>query len=586
MFGRILPLGLLIIMVVSIPLASFAGGAATEESSILPDARGNMPPSHRAVSPAPEGTRDYAELPGWPMTMGVDPYYAPAGGPAMVDIDGDGRMEVFAGSTDRKLYGWRIGGTPLTGFPITLDSKVQSSPVVGDIDGDSRPEILVVSSGGYVYAFETNGTATPGWPAHPGGNGAMISIVLQDFDGDQIPEVVLPNGNNLYVWRGNGTNYPGFPVAYQSSYGACSTPAVGDLDGDGTLEIVVEGWEWMSVFHQNGTMAAGWPYHLPLSYEGFSYSSPALVDFDGDGYKEIAAAYHESGGGNWSGKVCIWRHNGAVVPGWPVVLQDFGSWCYSTPAVGDVDEDGAPEIAVDSHNGRLYILNFNGTNVTGFPVDTGYYNLEASCSIGDIDDDGDLETCVGSNQDSGVFMSYEKDGSVTPGFPLSMTGAMVVSGSCIGDPDGNGAVNICAHDKLGKVHMWDLPHAIHADRIPWGRPFHDDHHTGNVDWIDPAAVEGSTAPPSLRLDPAWPNPSAGRVSFVLEADPTQRVHLTIVDASGREIATLQDGPAGARERIFAFDPMRVAGAPVPAGVYFCRAVCQGRVLSRSFVHVR
>jgi hypothetical protein len=548
--------------------------------------KGNLPPVSRATLPDAEGTRDYPELPGWPASMVVDPNYPPAGGPAMVDIDGDGRMEIFAGSTNGKLYGWRIDGTALPGFPITLNNRIQSSPAVGDIDGDGHPEILVVCQSGFVYAFHTNGAAVAGWPVHPGGNGAMISIVLRDLDGDHIPEIILPNANYLYVWRGNGTNYPGFPVFYQSAYGACATPAVGDLDGDGRPEIVVEGWEWLSVFRQDGTMAAGWPFHLPLSYEGFSYSSPALVDFDGDGHREIVAGYDESGGGNWSGKVCIWRFDGTVVPGWPVVLEDSGSWCYSTPAIGDIDEDGAPEIAVDSHNGRIYALKFNGTNVPGFPVETGYYNLESSASIADVDGDGHLEILFGSNQQPGVFMSYEKDGSVTPGFPVSMTSAMMPSGSCIGDPDGDGHVNVCAHDKSGKVHMWNLPFAYHADRVPWGRPYHDDFHTGNVDWINPAAVGDADMRVQVRLDPAWPNPSSGRVSFALRADPTQRVVLTIVDPAGRAIATLHDGAFGAGGASFTFDPSRERGEPIPGGVYFCRAVCGGRAFSRSFVYVR
>lgn len=585
----ILAFSLLVVAIA--PLTHAARGAILSaeppsSASILPDASGNVPPSGPAAPPGPQGIRDYPELPGWPTTMGVDPNYGPAGGPATADVDRDGRLEIFAASTDRKLYGWRFDGTPMPGFPITLDSMVQSSPAVGDIDGDGDPEILVVSRGGYVYAFETHGGATAGWPLHPGGNGAMISVVLQDFDGDRIPEVVLPNGNNLYVWRGDGTNYPGFPVAYPSAYGACSTPAVGDLDGDGTLEIVVEGWEWMSVFHQDGSMAAGWPYHLPLAYEGFSYSSPALVDFDGDGRKEIVAAYAESGGGNWQGKVCVWRSNGSVVPGWPVVLQDFGSWCYSTPAVGDVDQDGSPECAVTSHNGRLYVLNFDATNIQGFPVQTGYYNLEASCSIADIDDDGRLEVFMGSNQQPGAFLSYEMDGSVTPGFPLAMTAAMVVSGSCVGDPDASGAVNICAHDRAGKVHMWNLPFAIHADRIPWGRPFHDDHHTGNVSWVHPAAVDDAAEKASVQLFQAWPNPSMGRVSFALRIDPPQHVRLTVVDPAGHRIATLHDGMVGAGTRQFAFDPTRLTRTPIPAGVYFCRATCGDKAVARSFVYIR
>ncbi|MFB3910501.1 MAG: T9SS type A sorting domain-containing protein [Candidatus Eisenbacteria bacterium] len=519
-----------------------------------------------AAQGEPQGElRSFLEHPGWPRQMAVHPNYSPAGGPATVDTDGDGEMEIFAASTDGKLYGWRTDGTALAGFPVTVGSRVQSSPSIGDITGDGVPEIVVVELT-HVLARRLDGGAL--WSVALSGSSNMSSAVLEDLDGDGTLEVIAGFGNFIHVFRGDGSYYPGFPAAIQSMYGACATPAVGDLDNDGVQEIVVEGWEYLNVLHEDGTVMAGWPQHLPLSYDGYSYASPALVDFDGNGDLEIAVGYHESGGGNWSGKVAVWHHDGTLAPGWPYVMQDFGSWCYSTPAVGDVDEDGAPEFAVTSHNGRIYLFNFDGTLVPGFPVNANWPNMECSCSIADIDDDGHLEILAGSNTTPGEFRAYERDGTMTPGFPVPTGGAMVVSGSCDADVDGDGQVNVCIHTSSGSVHLWDLPYTFHADRVAWGRPYHDDHHTGNVRTPNPASIfEPSIVAPSAILR-GFPNPTRDRIVFSWQGGAAGGT-MELLDPSGRRIAAFPLG--GSREAAIDLRALRApGGAPLPAGVYLAR----------------
>ena len=161
------------ILVFAFLALTLAAGTVLAAAATCPNAAGMLPPASIGSAPGATGPtllpgeRSYPELAGWPATLGVNPNYAPGEGPATVDINGDGRLEVFAASTDAKLYGWKIDGTPLPGFPVTLNGKAQSSPAVGDIDGDGVPEILVATTGGYAYAFKANGTPVTGWPAVP-----------------------------------------------------------------------------------------------------------------------------------------------------------------------------------------------------------------------------------------------------------------------------------------------------------------------------------------------------------------------------------------------------------------------------------
>ena len=577
-------LGILMIATVLSLIATQAVPAAP-----TPDAAGRLPAFSYPVAQCGvvPPARAIPQMPGWPKTMGTHVNFKPAEGPATVDIDGDGNLEVFAASTDQKLYGWRYDGTPLAGFPKTLNGRMTTSPTLGDIDGDGAPEIVVVTSTGYAYALETNGTVMTGWPKTGLGNPAISSAVLTDLDGDGILEIIVCAGNTLNVWRANGSNFPGFPANFQSMYGTCSTPAVGDIDGDGHAEIVVEGWEYMTVFHSNGTIASGWPYHLPQSYNGFSYAAPVLVDFDGDGYREIAAGYHESGGGDWRGIACVWRYDGTVASGWPRAMEAYG-WCYSTPAVGDIDEDGQLEFAMTSHDGNLYVFNADGTNVPPFPVQEGTYNGESSCAIADVDGDGHLEIMYGDNNNPGLYYAFERDGTITPGFPTVIQGAMAVSGSCVMDVDHNGHVNICAHDVSGNVNLWDLSAAYQANLTPFGRPHHDDQHTGLFDRRPPASVEPDLASLGWRLAPVRPNPTGGRIDLVVQVPRPSPIELTIVDAAGRVVARLANPSARDGELRWGCDlnSTRLGSRPLAAGGYFCRLRTPEGTLSRPFILLR
>jgi FG-GAP-like repeat/Dockerin type I domain len=144
-------------------------------------------------------------------------------------------------------------------------------------------------------------------------------------------------------------------------------------------------------------------------------SSPTLADFDGNGSLEIIF-------GTLDGRLHVLdSHTGQEAPNWP---QQLSAPIDSTPAVGDVDGDGQPEIiatcgVADSSwvprgawgpqaNGALYVFNADGTVVThGETMDwwnmaTGVLEPDgftegiiANPAVGDIDGDGVDEIVAG-----------------------------------------------------------------------------------------------------------------------------------------------------------------------------------------------
>ena len=81
----------------------------------------------------------------------------------------------------------------------------------------------------------------------------------------------------------------------------------------------------------------------------------------------------------------------SVQPGWP---QTTGDWVESSPALGDLDEDGHLEVIVGSNDMKVYAWHGNGTPVAGWPQTTGDI-VRSSPALGDLDGDGDPEVVVG-----------------------------------------------------------------------------------------------------------------------------------------------------------------------------------------------
>lgn len=91
----------------------------------------------------------------------------------------------------------------------------------------------------------------------------------------------------------------------------------------------------------------------------------------------------------------------------------------------------------------------------------------------------------------------------------------------------------------------------------------------------------------FRLEPARPNPSAGRgVALAWHIPRASPVRLEIFTAGGRRVRVLAEGPAAAGRHEAAWDGTDRHGAPVAPGVYLARLSAEGRVTTRSLVIAR
>lgn len=90
----------------------------------------------------------------------------------------------------------------------------------------------------------------------------------------------------------------------------------------------------------------------------------------------------------------------------------------------------------------------------------------------------------------------------------------------------------------------------------------------------------------LRLEQNVPNPFNPDTRIGLVLDRPGRIRLTIHDARGGLISTLIDGEMPRGRRDVWWNGRNSKGQPVSSGVYFCRLVSEGRVLTRKMTLLR
>ena len=252
-----------------------------------------------------------------------------------------------------------------------------------------------------------------GFPANPSFKN-IRNLTLADLDGDGSHEILAGIDGTLYAFRAD-------TLLWEKALAgtAIYPPSVADLDRDGAPEIVLNTGGVPSngrvyALAADGTDLPGWPLDLD---QHWMLVAPTLADLDGNDTLEIICLERVPPGG----RVHVRRLDGSTFSeGWPVTLAATPA---VTPSVGDVDNDGEPEIVVYSTEAR-YILRRDGSAEAGFPLLTHperRYSYQSPLLV-DLDGDQDLEI-IGATHGSAEaaqpeFYVMEHDGGDAPGWPI------------------------------------------------------------------------------------------------------------------------------------------------------------------------
>jgi MYXO-CTERM domain-containing protein len=357
-----------------------------------------------------------------------------------------------------------------------------------------------------------------------------------DFDQDGLADIVVAAfDGNVYVFKGDGSILPGFPVRAHSSSAyrfdrIMSTPVVTDLNEDGIPDILVGSNETIGddgdvgfyfAIDGRGTNApAGpslpnWPVEVGATYFGpitgtGTTASPAVLSLGGPGSVD---ALLQTNGSPLVIPADPGPQSGATPPGTLLPAPDggtagfaapnvFGSLSVaasdtilpllSHPSVGDLDQDGVPDVvmtgegeSVETSLGAKTAVPFQhllgmwsgktGQPMPGSPVVLEDYSFMTGQAIADITGDGYPEVIAGTG---GYFVhAVDACGREASGWP-KFTGGWTMGTPAVGDVTGAGHLDVVATTREGNLYAWSTRVAAMTTVVQWESFHRDNQNTG------------------------------------------------------------------------------------------------------------
>ena len=413
--------------------------------------------------------------------------------PTFGDLDGDGDLDMLVGERFGSIRMFENTGTasapvfvehtgaanPLNGVNVGTLSR----PALVDLDGDGDLDVAVGQSDGTLkYFLNTGSSASPTFIAQTGVanpfNGIDVvsssdaTFIDLDHDGDRDLAVGGQDGTvryfenigsaatPIFVERTGGANpFDGIDV------GSVSSPHLGDVDGDGDFDLTVGNLGGIVRYYENTGSAGAAVFtqrtgaENPFASVAVQHDAiPVLVDLNTDGRTDLAV-------GGEDGKVVFLTDPAAADPFTGIDVN-----AESAPALADVDGDGDDDLLVGDVSGDIHYFKNTGTATDPhFVEQTGASSPFNGISVGgvaapefvDLDNDGDLDLVIG--QKGGIIRYFKNTGTTTdPHFVQQTGGANPFNGLNLGnysrpafaDLDGDGDLDLFSGSQGGTIRYF------------------------------------------------------------------------------------------------------------------------------------
>jgi len=317
-----------------------------------------------------------------------------------------------------------------------------------------------------------------------------------DFDGDidvlLITDYSGTDSDEVSWWE----NLDGAGTAWEQHVLTSTFPDAqdincGDIDGDDDLDILTTGWEssylswWENVDLENDN----WVEHV-IDLDGDPVTNPIgseLAYLDTDGDLDIVLSDLEHGNSN-----VMFIENDDYGADW--LKNTIDGWYNSPwyPRVGDLDDDGFPDLAACSigYDDVYWWRNEDGYGTFGSAqiISDGELDDPKQIELADLDDDDDLDVIVGSAED-GVYW-WANDGS-GGGWNITTVTEILGSRSLEAlDIDGDGDVDLLFSTEGGEVYWFENADGAGGS---WNEHLVDEH-VPNCRWAEGADINDDGHP--------------------------------------------------------------------------------------------
>lgn len=351
-----------------------------------------------------------------------------------------------------------LGQGDLQGWPIQTVEEQRCAPLLFDLDGDGLDDYIAANNDQSLDIWHGDGTTHAGWPVPTSPYFGNVTPAIGDVTGDGRREVVAASETGmLYAYDDMALSLPSFPIYVGSP--VSGAPLLADLDGDGALEILIQprGQE-IFAFDGKGQPLPGWPRAIPHVESGSP--TPAFGNLDGLGNPEIVAVNHDGRHGH----LLVFTASGTPLPGYPIPLEaPLGS-----PHLADLDRDGDLEILLTSGD-RLLALHHDGSPLAGYPYAPKEGALNTAPAVGDVNGDGypEIVFCSGA----GTIHAVDALGASLPAWPRLASWPGEFHGTpCLMDVDADGTLEVFV---CGPIQGFGGVDAWHHDGSPVvGFPWH------------------------------------------------------------------------------------------------------------------
>lgn len=342
--------------------------------------------------------------------------------------------------------------------PSAQDLKVGEFVATGDFNADGRIDLVASTTNynsGWVYGLQlfyqqADGSLADGVPFSVPSSCAVTGLVAGDLNGDGRQDLLVNRascGLDLYLQNPAGQLQFDSNIPSPSSIG--TVVRLADMNGDGRLDIVTFGADnaVVQVWRNNaGTWQISDSVLVDVTNAG--NLDLAVGDLNGDGRPDIAVAAQSLA--DFSAAALLYQgadgHLGA-----PVMLKVTDQNETATNvAIGDVNGDGRADLLLSFHASGLALFSQGSGGQLGPMQRLG--DGGSPLLLADINGDGRLDVLMGGPFTDGFVTRLQaSDGSLTAeaGYPARFKGFSAYTGVlALGDVNGDGRPDVIFADEV------------------------------------------------------------------------------------------------------------------------------------------